>query len=100
MENSLLRVSSSTSKISERKKVLHFVSYEYYFEYLAQLLTGGETMHSFIKSKKFMAEIFFGFEKSPKYQKILGKGFEIFCHALQFPEDSNFCYECPQKCQT
>ena len=99
-ENNLLRVSSSTSKISERKKVLHFVSYEYYFEYLAQLLTGGETMHSFIKSKKFMAEVFFGFEKSPEYQKILGKGFEIFCHALQFPEDSNFCYECPQELKT
>ena len=77
-ENNILRVSSS----SGRNKVLHFVSYEFYFEYLARLLTGGETMNSFIKSKKFMEEIYFGFEKTPEYQKILSKGFEIFCHAL------------------
>ena len=82
--------------MSGRNKVLHFVSYEFYFEYLARLLTGGETMNSFIKSKKFMEEIYFGFEKTPEYQKNLSKGFEIFCHALYFPEDSNYCYECPQ----
>ena len=95
-ENNILRVSPSSCLMSSRNKVLHFVSYEFYFEYLARLLTGGETMNSFIKSKKFMEEIYFGFEKSPEYQKILSKGFEIFCHALYFPEDSNYCYECPQ----
>ena len=53
-------------------------------------------MNSFIKSQKMMKEVFFGYEKSPNYQKILSKGFEIFCHALYFPNDANYCYECPQ----
>ena len=80
-----------------RAKVLHFVSYEFYFSFLSQLLLGGETMNAFIKSRKFMDEIFFGYEKSPEYRKVLQKGFEIFCHALTFPTDANFCHECPQK---
>ena len=96
-DNCLLRVSSAKSKISERRKVLHFVSYEFYFEYLIQLLTGGQTMSAFIKSKNIMNEVFFGFDKSPDHKKILSKGFEIFIHALVFPEDSNHCKECPQK---
>ena len=96
-ENCLLRVSSAKSKISERRKVLHFVSYEFYFEYLIQLLTGGQTMSAFIKSKNIMNEVFFGFDKSPDHKKILSKGFEIFIHDLVFPEDSNHCKEFPQK---
>ena len=71
--------------------------YEYYFNFLSQLVENGETLSGFIKSKKFMNEVFFGFEKSPEYKKVLQKGFEIFCHALEFPEDANFCYECPQE---
>ena len=29
--------------------------------------------------------------------KILQKAFEIFIHALQFPNKSNFCFQCPQE---
>lgn len=54
-------------------------------------------MSGFIKSRKFTDQIFFGYEKSPEYKKILHKGFEIFSHALKFPADANYCYECPQK---
>ena len=95
-DDRLLRVSSAKYRISERERVLHFVSYEFYFNFLAQLLTGGETMNSYIKSQKFMNELFFGCERSPEHKKILHKGFEIFCHALRLPEDSNYCYKCPQ----
>jgi hypothetical protein len=76
--------------------VLYFVSYEFYFNFTAQLITGGETMHAYIKSQKFMNEVLFGCDKSPEHKKILHKGFEIFCHALQFPADSNYCYDCQQ----
>ena len=93
----LLRVSPANYRISERDRVLHFVSHEFYFNRLATLCEGGETMHTFIKSKKFMDEIFFGHDKSPEHKRILHKGFEIFTHALQFPEDANHCYECPEK---
>ena len=53
-------------------------------------------MNSFIKSRKFIDEIFLGKDKSPEYRKVLQKGFEIFSHALTLPEDANYCYECPQ----
>ena len=95
-DDRLLRVSSAKYRISERERVLHFVSYEFYFTFTTQLITGGETMHAYIKSQKFMNERFFGCDKSPEHKKVLHKGFEIFCHALQFPSDSNYCYDCPQ----
>ena len=96
-EDQLLRVSSARNKMTGRSRALHFVSHEYYFSFLGQLLMGGETMNSFIKSRKFMDEIFFGCQKTPEYRRVLQKGFEIFCHALKFPDDANFCYECPKK---
>ena len=96
-EDKLIRVSPANNNKSSRSNTLHFVSYEYYFNFLSQVVENGETLSGFIKSKKFMNEVLFGFEKSPEYKKVLQKGFEIFCHALQFPEDANFCYECPQE---
>ena len=47
-----------------------------------------------------MEENFFGNEKKPEYKKVLQKGFEIFIHALEFPEDANYCYECPQELES
>ena len=47
-------------------------------------------------SKKFLNEIYLGFGKRPEYRKVLSKGFDIFCQALKFPSDANYCYECPQ----
>ena len=96
-EDQLIRVSPAYNKMTGRQRTLHFVSVEFYFSFLSQIVTSGETMNAFIKSKKFMNEIFFGFDKTPEYKKVLQKGFEIFCHALKFPEDSNYCYDCPQK---
>ena len=58
---------------------------------------GGESLNSFIKSQKFTSEIFLGSEKSPEFRKVLQKGFDIFCHALEFPSDANYCFKCPQK---
>ena len=37
-----------------------------------------------------------GFDKTPEYKRVLQKGFEIFIHALKFPLDSNYCFDCPQ----
>ena len=96
-DDRLVRVSATKNSMAGRKRTLHFVSFEYYFNYLAQLVEGGETMTAFIKSQKFMSEVFFGDEKSPEHRNIKQKGFEIFCHSLRFPEDANFCYECPQR---
>ena len=96
-DDRLLRVSAAKNRITGRERSLHFVSYEFYFTFLAQLIMGGETMNAYIKSQKFMKELFFGHIKSPEYRKVLQKGFEIFCHALKFPEDANYCYDCPQK---
>ena len=93
----LLRVSGTKTKIGGKERTLHFVSYEFYFKYLMQLVSGGETLTAFIKSEKMMSTIFFGHDKSPEYKMILQKGWEIFCHALRFPEDANYCYECPQE---
>ena len=93
----LLRVSAINSKMSGKERTLHFVSYEFYFKYLMQLVTGGETLTAFVKSQKMMNHVFFGYEKSPEHRKILKKGWEIFCHSLRFPEDANYCYECPQE---
>ena len=53
-------------------------------------------MHAFIKAKKFMDEVFFGFEQKPEYRKILSKAFEIFCFALKLPKDANYCEKCPK----
>ena len=96
-EDKLLRVSATKSKMSGKERVLHFVSYEFYFKYLMELVSGGETLTAFIKSQKMMNTVFFGFEQTPEYKKILQKGWEIFCHSLVFSEDANYCYECPQE---
>ena len=97
-DDQLLRVSLANNKMRGRStKNLHFISYEYYYNFLSQLMSSGETMSGFIKSRKFMDELFFGHHKSPEYKRILQKGFEIFCFALKIPDDANFCYECPQK---
>ena len=93
----LLRVSATKSKMCGKERTLHFVSYEFYFKYLMQLVTGGETLTAFVKSQKMMNQVFFGFDKTPEHKKILQKGWEIFCHSLRFPEDANYCYECPQE---
>ena len=84
----LIRVSSACEKVT-RHKPLHFVSIEYCFSFLSELVTSGETMHGFIKSKKFLNEIFLGIKEKNACQKYIYKGFEIFCHALKFPENSN-----------
>ena len=54
-------------------------------------------MNSFIKSRKLMNKVFFGYEIKEEHRKIISKAFEIFCHALKLPEDSNFCYKCPSE---
>ena len=96
-DDHLLRVSSAHNKMTGRSRVLHFVSYEYYFSYLGKLVMGGARLNSSIKSRKFVDEVFFGHDKTPEYRKVLHKGFEIFCHALALPDDANYCYKCPQK---
>ena len=96
-EEELIRVSPTNNKMTGRSNTLHFVSYEYYFSFVSKLIASGETLSGFIKSRKFMDEVYFGLDKSPEYRKVLQKGFEIFCHALKLPEDANFCYQCPQK---
>ena len=96
-EDNLLRVSAANHKMTNRSRSLHFVTYEYYFSYLGRLIMGGESLNSFIKSQKFTSEIFLGSEKSPEFRKVLQKGFDIFCHALEFPSDANYCFKCPQK---
>ena len=96
-EDQLLRVSSADERIRGGTRTLHFVSYEFYFDYLSRLLIGGETLNSQIKAQRFLEENFFGCEKKPEYKKVLQQGFEIFLHALEFPEDANYCYECPQE---
>ena len=58
---------------------------------------GGAKLNSSIKSRKFVEQVFFGHDKTPEYRKVLHKGFEIFCHALAFPEDANYCHKCPEK---
>ena len=98
-DDQLLRVSSAKNKMTGQPRTLHFVCVEYYFSFLGQLLFGGETMSAFIKSRKFVNEIYFGNDKSLEHKKVLQKGFEIFCHSLKFTEDSNYCYDCPQSLQ-
>ena len=44
-----------------------------------------------------MNKVFFGYEKNAEHRKIISKAFEIFCHALKLPEDSNFCCKCPSE---
>ena len=99
-DDKLIRVSPTNNNQTGRFNKLHFVSHEYYFTFLGQLIEGGETLSGFIKAKRFTNQLFFGAEKSPEYKRILQKGFEIFCHALKIPEDANFCYECPQELQS
>ena len=95
----LLRVSSASFSQSNRSraKKLHLVSYELLFKFLGQLLMGGEKLDAFIKANNFMNEIYFGLGKPTLYPKILQKGFEIFLHALSFPDKANFCFDCPQQ---
>ena len=95
-DDQLIRVSPAYNKMTGRQRTLHFVSIEWCFSLLSQLVASGETMTAFIKSRKFMNEIFMGFDKTPEYKKVLQKGFEIFIHALKFPLDSNYCFDCPQ----
>ena len=64
-DDQLLRVSAAKMKITGKERTLHFVSYELYFTFLSQLVKGGQTMSAFIKSQKFMNELYFGSEKNP-----------------------------------
>ena len=95
-DDQLVRVSPAYNRIPGRQRTLHFVSIELYFSFLGDVVHSGETMNAFIKSKKFLNEIYLGFGKRPEYRKVLSKGFDIFCQALKFPSDANYCYECPQ----
>ena len=95
----LLRVTSASFSQSNksRTKKLHFVSYELLYTFLGRLLKGGDKLDAFVKSNNFMSEVFFGLEKRTVSPKILQKAFEIFIHALKFPDKSNFCFLCPQQ---
>ena len=57
-DEKLVRVSPANNKMTGRSNTLHFVSFEYYFSFLGQLLASGETLSGFIKSRKFMDEVF------------------------------------------
>ena len=96
-DDQLIRVSPACKRLTGRQRTLHFVSIEFYFSFLSQLVSTGETMNGFIKSNKFLNEIFLGSVQKPEYRRVLSKGFEIFSHALKMPEDANYCYDCPQK---
>ena len=94
----LLRVTAANDfETIGRAKVVHLVSYEKLNQFLWQLLMGGEKLDAFLKAENYMKSIFFGAEKSSFHRNILSKAFEIFLHALQFPDFSNFCFECPQE---
>jgi hypothetical protein len=72
-------------KITGKERTLHFVSYELYFTFLSQLVKGGQTMSAFIKSQKFMNELYFGSEKNPEYRKAmwLKEDFRSKCEYLK-----------------
>ena len=90
----LLRTSAAGRQNGKHSETLHFVSYEYLFKYLFDLLNGGNFANAYLKSHEQMDEIFFG-NKSGMYKKVFHKAFEIFIHALKFPKNAMYCEKCP-----
>ena len=74
----LIRVSPAYNKIPGRQRTLHFVSVELYFSFLGDIIHSVETMNAFLKSKKFLNEVYLGFEKRPEYGKVLSRKGLIF----------------------
>lgn len=81
-DDQLIRVSPACKRLTGRQRTLHFVSIEFYFSFLSQLVSTGETMNGFIKSNKFLNEIFLGSVQKPEHRRVLSKGFEIFSQRL------------------
>ena len=70
----LIRVSSTNDLLSRTQKALHFVSFEYCFSFLSELVTSGETLTAFIKSKKFLDDIFLGIKNKSECRRFIQKG--------------------------
>ena len=88
------RTSAAGRQNGKHSETLHFVSYEYLFKYLFDLLNGGNFANAYLKSHEQMDEIFVG-NKSGMYKKVFHKAFEIFIHALKFPKNAMYCEKCP-----
>ena len=96
-EHNLLRISGISGRGTQQQNhSLHFISYDFLFEYHASLMAGGTTQNSFVQSKNDMNYIVRGQEnRIPPW--IFRKGYEIFIHALVYEKDKAWnCTDCPK----
>ena len=83
-EDKLLRVSAiADSGHRSFDSPLHFIAYDFLFEYHSSLISGGTTQNSFVQSKNDINLMIRG-QDNEISRGIFRKGYEIFIHSLKY----------------
>ena len=79
---------------------IHFVAYDYLFEYHASVLSGGSTQIAFLQCKNDINVNIRGL-KTETSRQVFRKAYEIFIHALKYDAEQGWsCGLCPQPLNT
>ena len=98
-DDQLLRVSAVVQSSSKMwlNRPLHFITYDFLFEYHSSLVAGGNTQNSFVQSKNDVNLVYRGQDiEIPR--RTFGKGYEIFIHSLDYDAKKAWgCDLCPKQ---
>ena len=96
-EDKLLRVSAiADSGHRSFDSPLHFIAYDFLFEYHSSLISGGTTQNSFVQSKNDINLMIRG-QDNEISRGIFRKGYEIFIHSLKYNNEQAWgCELCPK----
>ena len=95
-QDKLLRVSGIADSGRPSDSPLHFISFDFLFEYHASLISGGTTQHAFIQSKNDINIVIRG-QENEITNRVFRKGYEIFIHSLKYDKkDAWGCDDCPK----
>ena len=101
-DDKFLRVSAIGENGNRRNtdSPIHFVAYDYLFEYHASVLSGGSTQIAFLQCKNDINVNIRGLETETSRQ-VFRKAYEIFIHALKYDAEQGWsCGLCPQPLNT
>ena len=96
-EDKLLRVSPIESNSNNQNRPIHFMTYDFMFEYHTMVTKGGTTQNSFVRAKNTLNVTMRGKTKSKIILSTFNKAYEIFIHAIDYDvEEAWNCDECPE----
>ena len=97
-QDKLIRVSATNPNLNRRSAdiPLHFVSYDFLFEYHTSVIAGGTTQISFLQGKNDVNLVIRGQETEiPRY--VFRKANKIFIHSLNYDKETAWgCNSCPK----